>query len=384
MQVYFDNSATTRCLPEVREVMNKLYDEDYGNPSSLHMMGVNAEKYLKNARDIIAKILKVNEKEILFTSGGTESDNMALIGFAMANKRSGNHIITSSIEHPAILEPAKFLEEQGFRITYLPVDDKGVVDLKALEEAVCDETILVSVMAVNNEIGTIEPIEEISKIVKNKNPKAFVHVDAIQGFGKLNLYPKRMGIDMMSVSAHKIGGPKGVGFLYINEKVKIKPIILGGGQQKGMRSGTDNVPGIAGMAEAARIAYEDFNSKQQHLYDLRNRMIQGLKEFDCVTINGWEDNTAAPHVISVSFANVRSEVLLHTLEDKGIYVSAGSACSSNKPSLSKTLLSIGAPKEIIESTVRISFAVSNTFEEVDYCLEILREIIPVLQKYVRK
>lgn len=388
MQVYFDNSATTRCIPAVREAMDKIYDEEYGNPSSLHMMGVNAEKQVKGAREVLAKILKVNEKEIVFTSGGTESNNMAVMGCAMANKRAGNHIITSSIEHAAILEPMKFLEEMGFRVTYLPVDEQGVVDLEALREAVCEETILVSVMSVNNEIGTIQPMEEIAKIVKEKNPKTYFHVDAIQGFGKLSIYPKRMGIDMLSVSAHKINGPKGVGFLYINEKVKIKPIILGGGQQKGMRSGTDNVPGVVGLSKAAELAYEDFSDKQKYLYELRERMLRGLLEFDGVTINGVKENgegsKAAPHIISVSFANVRSEVLLHALEDKGIYVSAGSACSSNKPSLSKTLLSTKTPKEVIESTVRISFAVSNTFEEVDYCLLVLKDLIPMLRKYVRK
>lgn len=383
-QVYLDNSATTRCIPEVREVINKVYDEDFGNPSSLHMMGVNAEKYLKEGREIISKILKVNEKEILFTSGGTESNNLAVVGTAMANKRSGNHIITSCIEHAAILEPMKYLEEQGFRITYLPVDNKGVVDLCKLEEEICEDTILVSIMCVNNEIGTIEPMEKISQIIKKKNPKTYYHVDAIQGFGKLKLLPKKMGIDMLSVSSHKINGPKGVGFLYINEKVKIKPLILGGGQQKGMRSGTDNVPGIAGMAVAAKLAYEDFDKKIEHLYKLRNRMIDGLKELKCVTINGFDDNTAAPHIISASFENVRSEVLLHSLEEKGIYVSAGSACSSNKPAVSKTLLGIKASKEIIDSTVRFSFCVYNTEEEVDYCLAALQEIIPVLQKYIRK
>lgn len=388
MQVYFDNSATTRCIPAVREAMDRIYDEDYGNPSSLHMMGVNAEKHVKNAREVLAGILKVNEKEILFTSGGTESNNTAIIGCAMANKRSGNHIITSSIEHAAVLEPMKFLEEQGFSVTYLPVDEYGRADLLALKEAMRDDTILVSVMCVNNEIGTIEPVEEIARIVKEKNPGAYFHVDAIQGFGKLKIYPKRMGIDMLSVSGHKINGPKGVGFLYINDKVKIRPIILGGGQQKGLRSGTDNVPGIVGLAKAAEIAYENFEEKQNHLYELRRRMTDGLKTFDCVKINGIEEtgeNTgAAPHIISVSFTGVRSEVLLHALEEKGIYVSAGSACSSNKPSLSKTLLSTGTPKEIIESTVRISFGTSNTLEEVDYCLSVLKDLVPALRKYVRK
>lgn len=384
MEVYFDNSATTRCHPEVRELMNKVYDEDYGNPSSLHMMGVRAEQYLKEARQTISGILKVNEKEILFTSGGTESNNLAIMGTALANKRSGNHLITTSIEHAAVLEPMKFLEEQGFRVTYLPVDEKGVVDLETLKEALCEKTILVSVMAVNNEIGTIQPLEEIARIIKEKNPKTYFHVDAIQAFGKFKFFPKRTGIDMLSVSGHKINGPKGVGFLYINEKVKIKPLILGGGQQKGMRSGTDNVPGVAGLKKAAELAYENIEEKQKYLYELRNRMIAGLKQMDSVTINGFDDNTAAPHIVSASFRDVRSEVLLHALEEKGIYVSAGSACSSNKPAPSRTLTNTHAPKEIIESTVRISFGVSNTAEEVDYCLGILGELIPVLRKYVRK
>ncbi|MCM1467577.1 MAG: cysteine desulfurase [Alistipes sp.] len=384
MEVYFDNSATTRCHPKVREIMDKVYDEDYGNPSSLHMMGVRAEQYLKEARQTISGILKVNEKEIFFTSGGTESNNLAIIGTALANKRSGNHLITTSIEHAAVLEPMKFLEEQGFRVTYLPVDEKGVVDLEAFREALCEETILVSVMAVNNEIGTVQPLEEIAGIIKEKNSRAYFHVDAIQGFGKFKYFPKRMGIDMLSVSGHKINGPKGVGFLYINEKVKIRPLILGGGQQKGMRSGTDNVPGVAGLKRAAELAYEDFEEKRNHLYSLRNRMIGGLMKMDGVTVNGYGDDTAAPHIISAGFKNVRSEVLLHALEEQGIYVSAGSACSSNKPAPSKTLTNTHAPKDVIESTVRFSFGTDNTEEEVDYCLEVLEKLLPVLRKYVRK
>lgn len=384
MQAYFDNSATTRCVPKVREVMDKVYDEDYGNPSSLHMMGVNAEKYLRKTREIIAGTLKVSEKEILFTSGGTESNNTAIIGCAMANKRSGNHIITTAIEHAAVIEPMKFLEENGFRVTYLPVDEKGVVSLTELGNALCEDTILVSVMCVNNEIGTVEPIEEIARIIKGYNKNIYFHVDAIQAYGKMNIYPKRIGVDMLSVSGHKINGPKGVGFLYIGDNVKLKPIILGGGQQKGMRSGTDNVPGIAGLGIASELAYENINEKREYLYRLRKHCIDGLKQIDGAVINGYDDDTAAPHIISVSFKNVRSEVLLHALEEKEIYVSAGSACSSNKPTPSRTLREIGAPKDIIETTIRISFSVYNTEEEVDYCLDNLNKLIPVLQKYVRK
>lgn len=384
MEAYFDNSATTKVLPEVVEIMNEAFINDYGNPSSMHRRGVNAEKYLKEARQIISKTLKVNEKEILFTSGGTESNNMALIGTAMANKRSGNHIIVSAIEHSAIIEPAKYLEDNGFEVTYLPVDNMGRVDLVKLSEAITDNTILVSIMYVNNEIGTVEPIEEISKIIKEKNAKTYFHVDAIQAYGKFSIFPKKLGVDMLSVSSHKIHGPKGVGFLYIAENVKIKPIIFGGGQQKGMRSGTDNVPGIAGMARAAKLMYDNLNQNVEKLYELREYFIQEVTKIEGISINGSTDRDFAPHIVSIYVKNVRSEVLLHALEDKEIYVSAGSACSSNKPAPSRTLLAIGSPKEVVESTVRISFSSLNTKEEIDYVVENLKTIVPMLQRFVRK
>lgn len=384
MEAYFDNSATTCVLPEAMELMQQLSCRDFGNPSSMHRKGVEAEKYVKEARERIARTLKVSEREILFTSGGTESDNMALIGTCLANKRRGNHVIISGIEHPAVLEPAKFLAENGFELTILPVDGRGIIDKKALEEAITDKTILVSVMYVNNEIGTIEPIEEISGIIRAGNPDALFHVDAIQAYGKLQIAPKKLGIDLMSVSSHKIHGPKGVGFLYIREGVKIKPILYGGGQQKGMRSGTDNVPGVAGMGLAARLAYEDFEEKQEHLYKLREHLIAGIKKLPDVCVNGCEDRSFAPHIVNIRVKNIRSEVLLHALEDKGIYISAGSACSSNKPAPSRTLLAIGLPRDCVESSVRISFSIQNTIEQVDYLLDALMEVVPMLQKYVRK
>ena len=250
MEVYLDNSATTRVLPEVAELMNKSMTEDYGNPSSMHFKGMQAENYVKHAKEQIAKVLKVNEKEILFTSGGTESDNMALIGCAMANKRAGMHLITTKIEHPAILQTMKYLEQQGFEVTYLPVDEYGRVRPEDLQRSMRRDTILVSVMYTNNEIGAVQPIAELGALIKRMNPRTLFHVDAVQGFGKYRIWPKRMNIDLMSVSGHKIHGPKGVGFLYIGEKVKIHPIIWGGGQQKGMRSGTENVPGVAGIGLA--------------------------------------------------------------------------------------------------------------------------------------
>ena len=254
MEIYLDNSATTMCYPEVGELVYKVMCRDYGNPSSLYRKGVEAEHYIRDAKETISKLLKVNAKEVFFTSGGTESDNLALIGCARANRRRGNHLITSSIEHPAILNTMRYLEEEeGFRVTYLPADGQGRVRLDALKEALCPETILVSVMYVNNEVGTVQPVQEAAQITKRYNPSILFHTDAVQGFGKYRIYPKRMGIDLLSASGHKIHGPKGVGFLYVDSRVKIHPILFGGGQQRDLRSGTENVPGIAGLGLASKM-----------------------------------------------------------------------------------------------------------------------------------
>ncbi|MBQ6834654.1 MAG: cysteine desulfurase [Lachnospiraceae bacterium] len=382
-EVYFDNSATTRVFDSVRDIMVQSMMADYGNTSSKHMKGVEAENYIKTAREEIAKSLKVKEKEIIFTSGGTESNNMALIGTAMANKRAGNHLITTCIEHASIYNTMSFLEEQGFRVTYLPVDHNGHVSLDALREAICDETILISVMYVNNEMGAVEPIEEIAKVIKEKKSKAYFHVDAIQGFGKYVIHPKKLGIQLMSVSAHKIHGPKGVGFLYVDEKVKIKPIIFGGGQQKNMRSGTENVPGCAGMGMAVKEMYKNHSEKVEHLYALKDRMVKGLQEMDGVTVHGLTGRDSAPQIVSAGFEGTRAEVLLHALEDRGIYVSSGSACSSNHPGISGTLKGIGVKDSLLDATLRFSFGIYNTEEEVDYCLEQLKELLPMLRRYRR-
>lgn len=384
MEAYFDNSATTRCYDSVRDIVVRTMTEDFGNPSAMHTRGVDAEQYVKNSAKILAHLLKVNEREILFTSGGTESDNLALIGAAMANRRRGKHIITTMVEHAAVSQPAAYLEEQGFDVTYLPVDARGVVSLEALADALREDTVLVSVMYVNNEVGAVMPIQKIGKLVHEKSPKALFHVDAIQAFGKYRIYPKRLGIDLLSVSGHKIHGPKGIGFLYINERAKVQPQILGGGQQGGMRSGTDNVPGIAGLGAAAEEIYRDFDGKIAHLYELKQRMADGLMKMDDVIINGMPLPEGAPHILSVSFLGVRSEVLLHTLEEKNIYISAGSACSSHKRKPSSTLTAMGLPKNQIESTVRISFSEENTAEEVDYCLKMLDDVLPVLRRYSRR
>lgn len=384
MEVYLDNSATTRCFNEVAEQMTKIMLEDYGNPSSMHLKGVESERYIRNAKETLAKILKVSEKEILFTSGGTESDNMALLGISAAYRRMGNHLITTQIEHPAILQTMNHLEELGYRITYLSVDENGVIDLDELEKSITKETILVSIMHTNNEIGSLQPIAEAGAIIKQKNPRTLFHVDAVQGFGKAAIYPKKMNIDLMSVSSHKIHGPKGVGFLYVNEKVRLQPIVFGGGQQKGLRSGTENVPGIAGMALAAKMMYQNLQDDIDKLYHLKELFTAGIKEIPDCRINGYENRKSAPHIVSVAFRGVRSEVLLHALEDKGIYVSAGSACASNKPQTSRTLMAIRTEKDLLDSTIRFSFSVFTTEEEITYTLDTLKALLPLLRKYTRR
>ncbi len=383
-EVYLDNSATTRCSERAKDLMVKVLMEDYGNPSSLHMKGVEAENHIKEAKKKIAKTLKVDEKEILFTSGGTESNNTALIGAALANKRAGNHIITTSIEHASVSAVTGYLEELGFRVTYLKVDADGIISLDELREAVCEDTILVSMMMVNNEIGAVEPIEEAIKVIKEKNPNTLVHVDAIQAYGKYRIFPKKLGIDMLSVSGHKIHAPKGTGFLFIKDKTKVKPLIYGGGQQKGMRSGTENVPGVAALGEAAEEIYENFEEKIDHLYQIKQRFVEGVLKIEGVSVNGKTGRDSAPQIVSVSIDGVRSEVMLHTLEDRKIYVSAGSACSSNKSSVSHTLTNIGLKGSLLDSTIRFSFSVHTTEEEIDYALEVMNEVVPKLRRYTRK
>ncbi len=384
MEIYLDNSATTRCYKEVGELVYKVMCEDFGNPSSMHLKGVEAEHYIREAKETLAKIMKVNAKEILFTSGGTESDNMALIGCARANKRKGKHLITTSIEHSAVLNTMKYLEEEeGFEVTYLPVDKTGRIRMDDLKNALRPDTILVSIMYVNNEMGAVQPIEEASKIIKAYDSSILLHVDAVQGFGKYHIYPKRQGIDLMSVSGHKLHGPKGTGFLYINEKVKIKPIIFGGGQQRDLRSGTENTPGDAGIALAAKMTYDHLDEKIAKMRELKTYFIEGLLKIDNVVIHGLTDENSAPHIISAGFAGVRSEVLLHTLEEKQIYVSAGSACSSNHPAVSGTLREIGTPSEYLKSTIRFSMSEFTTKEEIDYTLDTLYNCIPMLRKFTR-
>lgn len=383
-EIYLDNSATTMAYPEVGDLVRKVMCEDYGNPSSMHAKGVAAERYVKEAKERLAKLLKVQEKEIFFTSGGTESDNLALIGCARANWRRGNHLITTGIEHPAVLNTMRYLEEEGYRVTFLPVDSSGRASLEALKEALCPETTLVSMMYVNNEVGSVQPVQEAASLVKAYDQNILFHVDAVQGFGKYRIYPKRIKVDLLSLSGHKIHGPKGIGALYIGEHVKIQPIVFGGEQQKNIRSGTENVPGIAGLGLAAKMIYQDLDEKVERMRKLKQRFVEGVGEIPDTVVHGLCDETSAPHIVSVGFAGIRSEVLLHALEEKGIYVSSGSACASNHPQISGVLRGIGAGREFLDATLRFSMSEFTTAEEIDETLRTLYNIVPMLRRYTRR
>ena len=384
MEAYLDNSATTRAYPEVGDLVYKVMCQDYGNPSSMHRKGVDAEHYVKEAKETIAKVLKVNAKDIYFTSGGTESDNLALIGCARANRRAGNHLITTSIEHPAILNTMRYLEEEeGFRVTYLPVDASGRVNLEALKEALCPETILVSVMYVNNEVGTLQPIDEAVKIVKEYNSSILFHSDAVQGFGKYHIYPKRLKVDMCSISGHKIHGQKGVGMLYMRKVLKVKPLMLGGGQQRGQRPGTENGPGAAALGEACDEAFKSMKESIAHVREVKQTLLEGILALPDTQLNGDSLEEASPYVLNVTFKGLRSEVLLHALESKGIVVSAGSACDSKKKVGRPVLTAMGLPFSEIEGAIRFSFCRYNTVEEAKECLKALEELVPFFRKYNR-
>lgn len=384
MKAYLDNSATTVCSKRAAEKMMALLTEEFGNPSAMHTMGVLAEQEVKDAAEKIAQTLKVSAKEIIFTSGGTESNNMAIIGAAMAAKRQGRHVITTSFEHASVSNTVKFLEEQDFETTFLPVDKNGKVDPEMLRAAIRPDTILVTIMHVNNEVGAVQDLETLGRVIKEANPKTLFHVDAIQSYGKFVIRPKRANIDLLSVSGHKIHGPKGTGFLYRKDKTKIRPLILGGGQQDGMRSGTENVPGIAGLAIAAEEAYANLEENVAHMYALKERLTKGLLALEDVAINGPMLGDGAPHIVNAAFRGVRSEVLLHSLEEKQVYISAGSACSSHKRAPSASLVSVGVEQKLLESSLRFSFCPETTEEEIDYCLECIGALLPQLRMYTRR
>lgn len=398
MNCYLDNAATTKVSDRVYGKLSDVFLKEYGNPSSMHKVGMEAENHIKASREAICKILKCEASEITFTSGGTESNNMALIGAALANNRRGKHIITTRMEHASVYNPVLFLEGLGYEVSFCEVDENGIVNMESLLSLVREDTIIVSVMMVNNEVGSVNPIADIAAAAKQKNPQVIFHVDAIQAFGKMQIIPKKSGIDMLSVSGHKIHGPKGSGFIYIRKGVKVKPIINGGGQENGMRSGTENVPAIAGLGVASEDMYASLGANREKMYALKLRLIKGLLQLEGTNVhtisNRLTDNsdetlkavieTTAPHIVSCGFEGVRSEVLLHALEEKGIYVSSGSACSSNHPAISGTLKAINTENKYLDATIRFSFCVNTTEEEIDYTLNALRELLPALRKFRRK
>ena len=382
--IYFDNAATTRAADEVAERVRYMLLENFGNPSAQSMMGVRAENELNDARKIMAKSINAMPEEIYFTSGGTEDDNWAIFGTAEGYKRSGKHMITTSIEHPAVSEPMERLRQKGWDITVLDVDKNGYIDLDALRDSIREDTVLVSIILINNEVGTIQDVAAVGKLIKEKNPKTLFHVDAVQAFGKYPIDVRKMGIDMLSMSGHKIHGPKGVGFFYMKKGLKVKPIIYGGGQERGQRSATENTPGIVGLAKAVELAMENMDASHEKVMEVKRTLAEGiLRDIPKTHINGPSIEEASPYVLNVSFNGLRSEVLLHALEEKEIYVSAGSACSSKKKGGSHVLRSLGLSEERIEGAIRFSFCRYNTVDEAAACLEILKEKTAFLRKYMR-
>ena len=382
--IYFDNAATTRAADEVAERVRYMLLENFGNPSAQSMMGIRAENELNDARKIMAKSINALPEEIYFTSGGTEDDNWAIFGTAEGYKRSGKHIITTSIEHPAVAEPMERLRQKGWDITVLDVDKNGYIDLDALRDSIRDDTVLVSTILINNEVGTIQDASAVGKLIKEKNPNTLFHADAVQAFGKYPIDVRKMNIDMLSMSGHKIHGPKGVGFFYMKKGLKVRPIIYGGGQERGQRSATENTPGIAGLAKAVELAMENMDASHEKVMEVKRTLAEGiLRDIPKTHINGPSIEEASPYVLNVSFNGLRSEVLLHALEEKEIYVSAGSACSSKKKGGSHVLRSLGLSEERIEGAIRFSFCRYNTVEEALFCLEVLKEKTAFLRKYMR-
>ena len=380
MEIYLDNSATTKPYQEVVDKMVLALTTQYGNPSSIYKKGIEVEREIKEIRRNIARSLGAKETEIYFTSGGTECNNTIIRSVANLNKKTKNHIISTVIEHPSVLNTLKDLEADGFEVTYLPVGKDGKISLEDLKNAIKKETILVSVMHVNNEIGTIQPIEEIGKYLKSLDEKVYFHVDGVQSYAKIKFRPSRYNIDFMSVSGHKLHGPKGIGFMYVKENNRIKPLLTGGGQEIGIRSGTENVPGIYGIGEAVRILNQDLEGTIDKVRGLRDLLKEEiLANIDNVKINSPEDGVC--HVLNVSFRGVRGEVLLHYLEQKEIYVSTGSACSSKKKG-SHVLNAIGLTPDEIEGAIRFSLSDLNTKEEIMKTVELLKESVSDLRMII--
>ncbi len=374
--IYLDNAATTKPSQAAAEAMIKA-SEFFGNPSSLHGLGLRAEKLVRDARRTVADMLGVNEKTILFTSGGTEANNTAIFGAAYAQKKLGTKLITTKIEHPSVLQAFKKLENDGFTVKYLDVMSDGRISLDALREAADKETTLVSIMHVNNETGVIQPVNEIKEILKAQSPNALFHSDCVQSFGKTDVKPQKMGADMVTVSSHKIHGFKGTGALYVKDMRKVRPLIYGGEQQSEMRPGTENVGGILAFGAAVR----ECGLNNRNLLNLRNKMKEMLLQIPDVRING-SDEYNSGSILNVSFLGIKAEILLHAIEARGVYVSTGSACSSHKPQPSHVLTAMGLSKKEIEGAVRISFDRVTTFDEVIRAAQIIEEEVRSIRRYM--
>lgn len=382
MNVYLDNSSTTRAYKECAELVADVMYNSFGNPSSLHRKGIEAEKLIKTAKEQFADTIKASVNEVYFTSGGTESDNLAIIGACRASR--GKHIISTSIEHPAVLNTLQYLEKRGYAVDLLPVSKSGIIDVSKVAKLIRKDTALVSCMYVNNEIGSIQPVEKIAKIIKSENPSTVFHIDAVQAYGKIPFSVSSVGADLISFSGHKIHGPKGVGALYVKNKTKLSPIIFGGGQQNNVRPGTENVPGIAAFGLAAKLCHTDVLEKTAKMEMLRNRLRDGiLGQLDDVVVNTPQLNSA-PHILNISFGYVKSEVLLHSLENDGIYVSSGSACSSHKKGPSYVLTAIGSDKKMIDGSIRFSLSEFNTVEEIDYTIDKVTEHVKKIRKLLKR
>ncbi|TYQ15514.1 UNVERIFIED_CONTAM: cysteine desulfurase [Acetivibrio alkalicellulosi] len=377
-EIYLDNSATTKPYQRVVDAVNDININVYGNPSSLHKKGIEAEKHIKRSKEIIAMTLGAKRDEVYFTSGGTEANNLAILGYLAGNPRKGKHIITSKIEHPSVIEVFNYLSSQGYKIDFLDVDRYGVLNINGLKDKICKDTSLISIIYVNNETGTIEPIDEVAKIKNSIGKDVVIHVDAVQAYGKMNINPKKYGIDIMTISSHKIHGPKGVGALYINKDVRIKPILFGGGQESSIRSGTENVSGIYGFGVAAQIAFESMEKNTKACYGLRelllNKLLSDIGEVEIIS-----PTNSSPYILNVSFKNIKSEVLLHHLEEKNIFVSTGAACSSKKNVHSHVLKALGLSPDIIEGAIRFSFSSNNTVEDIEETINALKDIIPKIK-----
>lgn len=382
-EIYLDNSATTKVCEPAVEAMVDVMTKNYGNPSSLHRRGIEAEKLVEQSREVIANALQVKPQEIYFTSGGTESNNLAIKGAAHSLHRRGNHIITTAVEHPSVLDCFKQLENEGFDVTYLNVDSEGKIDLTELKQKLSSNTILVSIMYVNSEVGSIMPIKEAGEIIKQES-NALFHVDAVQAFGKMLLVPNLNNIDLLSVSSHKIYGPKGMGALFVRENTRLVPLFNGGGQEEGIRSGTENVPGIVGFAEAAKLVFGNLTQWKEKMQRLKQRLKDEIKkQIPDVVING-PDKDGACHILNISFLETRGEVILHSLESRGIYVSTGSACSSNKKGKSHVLLAMNKSDKEIDGAVRFSLSPFLSFNDIDYTVNVLKESVPEIRKFIRR